>query len=454
MQVQDNNYNESEVQFSENSEENKMNDFEWGHFAEGNFSRKICHAESALRESWNGEDIADGRQRYLSVFTFQSGEFIEQVRETGKAAGYKGACGALMLPIDIDRAGDLPGAMRDTVKLVEYLETKGLKRENIQIWFSGNKGTHTIFSISAFGSSAKPSENFAAEVKEVVKYIGGHAGVEIDSKIYSPVSLLRAGNSRNEKSGLYKIPMKFDELVNFQNNVDGIRERAKSPRQLVVAGEQQLDEGTDAVLYEPVSEPLPELEKIWRESATPQTLPQKSSRQMNDTSGFTPEGERTPLNPGGMQSADGLKEAVKMAGLGADVLRDVAMIPEEVLDGRHHPCPNCGGKDRFRVIDRNTGEVFCNQECWGGRQWVDVLTVVRTMCEVTFPVAMRMVEDYLAVRALGCDRREFQIPVSKNLYEDETMQELLNRDVPEPEYILGGWLCAGDLVVVRIPSFI
>ena len=33
----------------------------------------------------------------------------------------------------------------------------------------------------------------------------------------------------------------------------------------------------------------------------------------------------------------------------------------EFLDGRHHPCPNCGGKDRARVLDIDTGALFCNQ---------------------------------------------------------------------------------------------
>ena len=36
-------------------------------------------------------------------------------------------------------------------------------------------------------------------------------------------------------------------------------------------------------------------------------------------------------------------------------------IPAEVLDGRHHPCPKCGGKDRFRLIDAAAGAIFCSQ---------------------------------------------------------------------------------------------
>lgn len=38
-------------------------------------------------------------------------------------------------------------------------------------------------------------------------------------------------------------------------------------------------------------------------------------------------------------------------------------IDPESLDGRHHPCPKCGGKDRFRALDdfEETGAVLCNQ---------------------------------------------------------------------------------------------
>lgn len=36
-------------------------------------------------------------------------------------------------------------------------------------------------------------------------------------------------------------------------------------------------------------------------------------------------------------------------------------VPEELLDGKHHPCPHCGGTDRFRIIDLPEGRWVCNQ---------------------------------------------------------------------------------------------
>ncbi|MEM8494352.1 MAG: primase-helicase zinc-binding domain-containing protein [Planctomycetota bacterium] len=44
-----------------------------------------------------------------------------------------------------------------------------------------------------------------------------------------------------------------------------------------------------------------------------------------------------------------------------EILTSVAGIPGDLLDGRNHPCPRCGGTDRFRLIDADAGAVFCNQ---------------------------------------------------------------------------------------------
>lgn len=49
------------------------------------------------------------------------------------------------------------------------------------------------------------------------------------------------------------------------------------------------------------------------------------------------------------------------AGRWPDILSQVAGIPEGYLDGKNHPCPLCGGEDRFRLIDPEAGAVLCNQ---------------------------------------------------------------------------------------------
>jgi hypothetical protein len=36
-------------------------------------------------------------------------------------------------------------------------------------------------------------------------------------------------------------------------------------------------------------------------------------------------------------------------------------IPDTALNGKHKPCPSCGGEDRFRFTDRHgDGDYFCS----------------------------------------------------------------------------------------------
>lgn len=51
-------------------------------------------------------------------------------------------------------------------------------------------------------------------------------------------------------------------------------------------------------------------------------------------------------------------------------------IPGEVLNGKQHPCPVCGGKDRFRFDDKEgTGSSYCNQ-C-GARHGIDMVMAMK-----------------------------------------------------------------------------
>ena len=48
------------------------------------------------------------------------------------------------------------------------------------------------------------------------------------------------------------------------------------------------------------------------------------------------------------------------AGRWGEILSTIGGLSPDILDGRHHPCPKCGGKDRFRLIDPEAGAVLCN----------------------------------------------------------------------------------------------
>ncbi|MDW8080268.1 MAG: primase-helicase zinc-binding domain-containing protein, partial [Thermoguttaceae bacterium] len=79
-----------------------------------------------------------------------------------------------------------------------------------------------------------------------------------------------------------------------------------------------------------------------------------------------------------------------------EILIHVGHFPAEVLDGRHHPCPRCGGKDRFRLIDAEDGAVFCNQCFRRGNG--DGLAAIQWYRGWTFPEVVSAIEDYLGLK--------------------------------------------------------
>lgn len=80
----------------------------------------------------------------------------------------------------------------------------------------------------------------------------------------------------------------------------------------------------------------------------------------------------------------------------AGILSSVSGLPAAILDGQHHPCPRCGGTDRFRFTDQDgDGSIICNQ-C-ARRQCGDGLATVQWATGWTFPEVVRRVADHLGI---------------------------------------------------------
>ena len=90
-------------------------------------------------------------------------------------------------------------------------------------------------------------------------------------------------------------------------------------------------------------------------------------------------------------------DEIKSAATGREVeiLEHVAGIPADVLDGLNHPCPKCGGQDRFRMIDRDRGAVYCNQ-CFY-KKCGDFIAAVMWMNDCSFPQALERIGQYLGL---------------------------------------------------------
>jgi P4 family phage/plasmid primase-like protien len=106
-------------------------------------------------------------------------------------------------------------------------------------------------------------------------------------------------------------------------------------------------------------------------------------------------------------------ELIRRAATGRwpEILSHVGGIDPAVLDGRHHPCPKCGGKDRFRLIDEAAGSCLCNQ-CFS-RGNGDGFAVVQWSTGVNFREAAGRIADYLGVDATNFNTGRRFSPKSK-----------------------------------------
>ena len=88
-------------------------------------------------------------------------------------------------------------------------------------------------------------------------------------------------------------------------------------------------------------------------------------------------------------------EALKRqaAGRWPELLSELGGVPSDVLDGRNHPCPKCGGTDRFRLIDVAAGALYCNQ-CFNQDNG-DGIAALRWLTGWTFPEAVNALAEYM-----------------------------------------------------------
>ena len=91
--------------------------------------------------------------------------------------------------------------------------------------------------------------------------------------------------------------------------------------------------------------------------------------------------------------------AIKQAAAGRwpEILSRLADVPLELLDGKHHPCPKCGGKDRFRAFDdfAETGGVYCNK-CHSEKN-SDGISTLQWATGMEFKAAVNLLAEHLGI---------------------------------------------------------
>ena len=117
---------------------------------------------------------------------------------------------------DFDDKDNTEHARKDTLELIDRLVGSGLDLNNINIYFSGNRGFHVILCLQD-----KIDRQF---YESVVDFYAGDLKT-LDKTVKDQQRLIRMPFTRNQKSGLYDIPLDFKEIN--ENTIDEIKDKAK-----------------------------------------------------------------------------------------------------------------------------------------------------------------------------------------------------------------------------------
>jgi len=79
-----------------------------------------------------------------------------------------------------------------------------------------------------------------------------------------------------------------------------------------------------------------------------------------------------------------------------EIVSRLAGVDLSILDGKHHPCPKCGGTDRFRFFADESGGAICNQ-CFTAKNG-DGFSVVQWLLGRDFVTVLGLVADYLGIK--------------------------------------------------------
>lgn len=180
------------------------------------FGRKIYvqpNEISDIRKKFNNTDV------YSTIFSYNNGNQNES-----------DLFGPLYLDLDydIESEEDYNILKQDLIAIVIYLnDYYGIPSNYIKFYFTGKKGFHLIISPKIF--NVVPDKNLNAYYKEIAKELNEITMTKlVDLKIYDKKRLLRLPNSINGKTGLYKVPISYNNIIKF--TFDEIKEYASSPR--------------------------------------------------------------------------------------------------------------------------------------------------------------------------------------------------------------------------------
>ena len=151
---------------------------------------------------------------YYGIYTYEERHY-EHWKKVKSLSGIRDVK-TNKLVIDFDYENDLIVAKKSALEAVSRLITKGFNRDDVQIYFSGGKGFHLEVNLDEW--LTRPQfENIVWGVADGIK--------GFDESVKDQQRLIRMPFTKNQDTGLYKIPLTLEELE--ENPIDVIQSKAR-----------------------------------------------------------------------------------------------------------------------------------------------------------------------------------------------------------------------------------
>lgn len=202
------------------------------------FQRNIfttMNKKKEIRDKFNNTDV------YSTIFQYDN-------EDRTKSRLY----GPMYLDLDLDIESDAAfEVLKDNLKLIVIALNKDydIPIDYLRFYFSGKKGFHIFIPTAVLGIEPEKKLNiyYKAFAQEISKNAINNV---IDLRIYDNKRLIRLPNSINSKSGLYKVPVTYDDILNF--SYKEMKEYAKQPRKIQYEKPQYVDKA--AKIFQSIKE--------------------------------------------------------------------------------------------------------------------------------------------------------------------------------------------------------
>lgn len=178
--------------------------------------RILVPESEVLQELYDLQSKDSNKDYYISIFKYNQKHF-DDYKKTKTLSGVNDNTSNSIV-FDFDDAENVDNAKKDTMTLVGRLVQKGFKLDDINISFSGNKGMHVEINTDA--------EFTQQQLVNIRSSLAGDLATT-DPKIKDTQRILRAPLTKHNSSGLFKIPITFEELTKL--TVKEIQTLAKDP---------------------------------------------------------------------------------------------------------------------------------------------------------------------------------------------------------------------------------